>query len=106
MSRVDVLLPAMLHNIVGAKKLRVEAATLAGAIEAVFEKAPVLRHHLCEDTGKFRPHVLCFLNEDNTREMKSLNVALKDGDEITFVPAISGGRISRCVLQASLEGRR
>lgn len=91
MSRVDVLLPAMLHNIVGAKKLRIEAATLAGAIEATFAAAPVLRHHLCEENGKLRPHVLCFLNEDNTREMKTLNVPLKDGDEITFVPAISGG---------------
>lgn len=91
MARVDVLLPAMLHNVVGAKKLRVEAATLAAAIEAAFAKAPALRFHLCEDDGRFRPHVLCFLNEDNTREMKSLDVPLKDGDEITFLPAISGG---------------
>ena len=81
----------MLHAVVGSKKLRVEAATLAQAIEAVFVAAPALRFHLCEDTGKFRPHVLCFHNENNTRDMKTLEVALKEGDEIVFVPAISGG---------------
>ena len=88
---VDILIPSMLHAIVGSKKLRVEAATLAEAIEAAFQAAPALRFHLCEDNGKFRPHVLCFHNENNTREMKSLAVALKEGDEIAFVPAISGG---------------
>lgn len=88
---VDILVPSMLHAVVGSKKLRVEAATLAEAIEAAFVAAPVLRHHLCEDDGRFRPHVLCFHNENNTREMKSLAVALKEGDEIAFVPAISGG---------------
>lgn len=81
----------MLHSSVGAKKLRVEAATLAEAIEAAFLASPVLRHHLCEDSGKFKPHVLCFLNENNTRDMKSLNVPLREGDEIVYLPAISGG---------------
>lgn len=95
MARVDVLLPAMLHNVVGAKKLRVEAGTLAAAIAAAFDRAPALRFHLCEDDGRFRPHVLCFLNDTNTREMKSLDVAVKEGDEITFLPAISGGRAPR-----------
>ncbi|MCE9584458.1 MAG: MoaD/ThiS family protein [Planctomycetes bacterium] len=90
---VDVVIPSMLHASVGAKKLRVEATTLAEAIEAAFLARPVLRHHLCEDTGKLRPHVLCFLNDTNTRDMKTLAVALKDGDEIVFVPAISGGAV-------------
>lgn len=97
MPRADVHFPAMLHAIVGAKKLRVEAATLAGAIEAAFAKAPALRFHLCGDGGRFRPHVLCFHNETNTRELDSLDVPLKDGDEITFLPAISGGRVPSVV---------
>ena len=91
LTAVDVVIPSMLHNVVGSKKLRVEAATLAGAIEAAFLAAPALRFHLCEPSGKFRPHVLCFLNEDNTRDMATLDVPLKDGDEVVFVPAISGG---------------
>jgi molybdopterin synthase sulfur carrier subunit len=91
MPRVDVVIPSMLHAAVGAKKLRVEAGTLGEAIEAAFLAAPVLRHHLCEDSGKLRPHVLCFHNDTNTRDMKTLAVPLKEGDEIVFVPAISGG---------------
>ncbi|NUN48869.1 MAG: MoaD/ThiS family protein [Candidatus Brocadiae bacterium] len=89
---VDVVIPAMLHAVVGARKLRVEGGTLAEGIEAAFLAAPVLRWHLCEDSGKFRPHVLCFHNEVNTRDMPSLDVPLRAGDEIVFLPAISGGR--------------
>jgi len=88
---IDVVLPSVLHLVVGAKRLRVEAATLADAIEEAFLAAPALRFHLCEDSGKFRPHVLCFHNETNTRDLKTLDVALREGDEIVFVPAISGG---------------
>lgn len=88
---VDVLIPGMLHAVVGSTRLRVEAATLAKAIEEAYRLAPALRFHLCEDTGEFRPHVLCFHNERNTRELKSLDVPLREGDEIAFLQAISGG---------------
>ena len=97
MSRVavEVLIPSMLHAVVGSKRLRVEAATLAEAVEAAFRAVPALRFHLCEDDGRFRPHVLCFLNDCNTRDMKNLNVPLNTGDEVAFVAAISGGAVIR-----------
>lgn len=91
MPSVPVHLPAPLHSVAGAKRLRVEAATLQGALDAAFAAVPALRYHLCDDAGKLRMHVLCFLNDRNTREMATLDVPLADGDEITFVPAISGG---------------
>jgi molybdopterin converting factor small subunit len=88
---VNVLLPSMMHIVAGATKVRVEGATLREALEAVYQEHPALRFHLCEDDGRFRPHVLCFLNDTNTRDMKSFDAVLKDGDEIAIVPAISGG---------------
>lgn len=88
---VAVLIPGMLQAVAGAARLRVQAATLAEAIEEAYRVVPALRFHLCEDDGAFRPHVLCFHNEKNTRELKSLDVPLRAGDEIAFVQAISGG---------------
>jgi len=88
---VTVLLPGMLQAVAGTAKLRVEATTLADALEEAYRQVPALRFHLCEDTGAFRMHVLCFHNGANTREMKSLDVPLAEGDEIAFVQAVSGG---------------
>jgi molybdopterin converting factor small subunit len=91
MARVTVVLPKMLAQAHGAGRVSVEAPTLGAALEAMFAEAPALRFHLCEESGRFRTHVLCFLNSTNSRELASLDVPLKDRDEITFVQAISGG---------------
>jgi molybdopterin converting factor small subunit len=88
---VDVHLPGMLVAVAGRRVLRVRAATLAEAIEALFREVPALRFHLCEDDGAFRHHVLCYLNDTSTREMKELGAELKEGDRVTFVQALSGG---------------
>ncbi len=89
--KASILLPGMLHAIAGTSRVQVEAATLAGALEELYRQIPALRHHLCEDSGRFRMHVLCFHNGQNTREMRNLDVSLRDGDEIAFLQAISGG---------------
>ena len=75
----------------GKTCLRLEARTLKGALEEAYRELPALRFHLCEDSGEFRVHVLCFHNGNNTRDMRSMDVALKAGDEIAIVQAISGG---------------
>jgi molybdopterin converting factor small subunit len=52
---------------------------------------PALRVHLCDESGKFRPHVLCFLNEVNTRWLDGADPRLQQGDRITILQAVSGG---------------
>lgn len=88
MARVTVVLPKVLEESIGATRLRVEAATVGGALEAAYRRHPALRFHLCEDSGAFRVHVLCFHNGARPR---SLDAPLADGDEIEIVQAISGG---------------
>lgn len=91
MPRVKVVLPVMLADVLGARSLEVDAATVAGALEAAYARLPVLRHHLCEDDGTFRTHVLCAHNGVSTRETGGLGGRLEDGDEIRILQAISGG---------------
>ena len=62
-----------------------------GAMEQAYQKYPALRMHLLDESGAFRTHILCFVNDVNTREVASVDVPLKDGDEIKIVQAISGG---------------
>ena len=45
--------------------------------------------HLLDEQGSLRPHVLCFHNGESNRELA--DKALADGDEITFLQAVSGG---------------
>ncbi len=85
---VKITLPRVLHDAVGASSVRVQAASLRQAFEEAYRKIPALRFQLCVDDGTFRAHVLCFLNGEN---MHSLDVPVRDGDEISILQAVSGG---------------
>ena len=89
--RVSVLFPGLVAQATGVSQAHVEAATLREAIDTALATAPALRHHLCEDDGRFRTHVLCFHNGTSTRTLASLDVPLKEDDVITFAQAVSGG---------------
>ncbi len=92
MAAVTVLLPSMLVDVVGcARELSIEAATLDGALARLTELHPALKTHLFDESGRFRQHVLCFHNDDNTRWRPDLSAPLVDGDTIRILQAVSGG---------------
>jgi molybdopterin synthase sulfur carrier subunit len=41
--------------------------------------------------GKLRRFVNVYVNEEDVRFMKNENTEVKDGDEVSIVPAIAGG---------------
>ena len=92
MPRVTVDLPSLLAEVIaGQATLTVEADTLGQALERAFAQVPTLRGNLYDESGKFRPHVLCFLNDVNSRWLEDLDRPLQDGDCITILQAVSGG---------------
>lgn len=91
MPRVTIDLPSLLAGVTGERSLTVEADTLNQALERAFVQAPTLRGHLYDESGGFRRHVLCFLNETNTRWFEDLDRPLREGDCITILQAVSGG---------------
>ncbi len=92
MACVTVLLPSMLVDAAGcARELSIEAATLEDALARLTELHPNLRVHLFDESGRFRRHVLCFHNDENTRWRGDLSAPLADGDTIRILQAVSGG---------------
>ena len=88
---VTMRLPPLLRQVAGKHILELNASTLVSALEEAYDKIPALRHHMCQESGEFRKHVLCFYNGNNTKDMPSLDIPLSDGDEIEIAQAISGG---------------
>ena len=76
---------------VGFDRLPVSGATLGEALEAAYRAHPRLRHHLAQDSGELRPHVLCLLNGENVPRDEIATTPLHDGDELLLHQAISGG---------------
>jgi molybdopterin synthase sulfur carrier subunit len=91
MARVMLELPSLLRNVLAEGSLTVDGSTLEEALEDAYAKLPGLRVHLCDESGRFRKHVLCFVNDVNTRWLDVANPSLRDGDCITILQAVSGG---------------
>ena len=94
MPKVTVMLPSLLARFAeGEREVAVEAETVGGALERLFELHESLRLHVVDERGTFRQHVLCFHNDTNTRwgEDDALQHAVADGDTVTLMQAVSGG---------------
>jgi molybdopterin synthase sulfur carrier subunit len=59
--------------------------------EALEKKYPGIKDRICDETGKIRRFVNVYLNEEDIRFLKQEQTTLKDGDEVSIVPAIAGG---------------
>lgn len=73
-------------------KAAVEAA--GGTVQAVLndlgQKYPGISARLFEN-GQVRRFVNVYLNDEDIRYLDSLNTPVKDGDELSIIPAVAGG---------------
>jgi molybdopterin converting factor small subunit len=90
MPRVTVEIPSMLAGAAGgARRHEAEGATWQAALADLFARHPALKVHVLDEQGTLRPHVLCFVDDRNTRWDESQPLA--EGSRITILQAVSGG---------------
>jgi molybdopterin converting factor small subunit len=90
--KASLELPSLIASVLGGvRTITVEGDTLRAALEDAFRQQPALRVRLCDESGRFRQHVLCFHNDVSTRWMEDLDGPIRDGDIITILQAVSGG---------------
>jgi len=68
------------------------AATVGAAVEELSRRFPGLRERLLDDKGALRRYVNLFRNDTDVRGAGGLEAKLNDGDRLSVVPAIAGGR--------------
>ena len=70
----------------------VKAGSIADALSGLVSQHPDLRRHLYTDEGKLRAFVNVYLNDEDVRYLQKEATAVTDGDTISIVPSIAGGR--------------
>ncbi len=70
----------------------VEAAgtTVKALLDHLGQKHPGITGRLFEN-GQVRRFVNIYLNDEDIRYLDNLNTAVKDGDEVSIIPAVAGG---------------
>lgn len=75
----------------GAGELRLTAGTVREALAELERTQPILYRNVCDETGAVRRHLNIFVNTSHVRDLGGIDTALSAGDEITILPAVSGG---------------
>lgn len=76
------------------KKDTVEVAgkTVAEGLANLTARHAELRRHLFTDDGKLRAFVNIYLNDEDIRYLEKENTPVKEGDSLSIVPSVAGGR--------------
>jgi len=87
-----VRIPTPLRKLTNNEELvEVNAGTIGDAIVELQSRYPGIKDRLIDETGAIRRFVNVYVNEEDIRFLENQKTALKDGDEISIIPAIAGG---------------
>jgi molybdopterin synthase sulfur carrier subunit len=93
---ISVRIPTPLRKFTGgAESVTASGATVAAVVQDVESRHPGLKERICDDAGKVRRFVNVYVNGEDIRFLGSLDTPVKEGDEISIVPAIAGGTHAR-----------
>jgi molybdopterin synthase sulfur carrier subunit len=88
----NVRIPTPLRKLTNDKELvEINAATIGDAITELQTRFPGIKERLIDETGAVRRFVNVYVNEEDIRFLQNQQTKLKDGDEISIIPAIAGG---------------
>jgi sulfur-carrier protein len=89
---VKVRIPTPLRKLTNEQELvQVDAKTVAEAFTQLQGQFPGIQERLVDEKGDVRRFVNVYVNEEDIRFLENQNTPIKDGDEISIIPAIAGG---------------
>ncbi len=92
---IQVRIPTPLRKLTGgAESVTASGSTIAAVVQDLESRHPGLKDRICDPEGKVRRFVNVYVNGDDIRFQSNLDTPVKDGDEISIVPAIAGGRLA------------
>ncbi len=90
---VLVRIPTPLRSLTkGAAEVQAAGDTVDDVIQDLERQYPGLKERLVEDGGQLRRFINVYVNQEDIRFLQGAKTTLKQGDEVSIVPAIAGGR--------------
>ena len=89
---ITVRIPTPLRRLTdGADSVETDSANIQNTIENLEQKYPGIRERLIDDSGELHRFVNIYVNGEDIRFVDGLKTNIKDGDEVSIVPAVAGG---------------
>jgi MoaD family protein len=90
---VKVIIPTPLQKLTkNQADVEANGSNIRELIDDLEKNFPGLKERICDETGKIRRFINIYVNEEDVRFLKQDETLLKDGDEVSIIPAIAGGQ--------------
>ncbi len=87
-----IVIPTALRQYAGGTAaVDVQGATVGEVLGSLTTQHPELKKHLYDAGGKLRSFVNVYVNDEDIRHQQQENTPIKEGDDISIIPAIAGG---------------
>ena len=80
-----------LQRYLDVPECEVEATTVRGALDAVFQENPRLKGYVLDDQGRLRQHVAIFINGQMIEDRLQMSDSIQPESELFVMQALSGG---------------
>ena len=87
--RIHIPTPMRQHT-EGHAVVESNGGTVQAALDDLGRKFPGVHQRLFEN-GQVRRFINVYLNDEDIRYLENLSTAVKDGDELSIIPAVAGG---------------
>ena len=89
---VKVRVPTPLMKLTNNQaEVSADGATIADILNNLESQFAGIKERICEENGTPRRFINIYLNEEDIRFLDGEKTKIKDGDEVSIIPAIAGG---------------
>jgi len=89
---IKVRIPTPLMKLTdNQSEVSAEGGTIADIINNLENQFNGIKDRICEENGSPRRFINIYINEEDIRFLEGEKTTVKDGDEISIIPAIAGG---------------
>ena len=89
---IKVRIPTPLMKLTdNQSEVSAEGETISDIINNLENQFNGIKARICEENGAPRRFINIYINEEDIRFLEGEKTAVKDGDEISIIPAIAGG---------------
>src|SRR5438876_749737 len=104
---VTVYVPTPLRKVTGGQsKLTASGRTVRELLDGLERTHSGIRQQLCDETGEVRSFINIFVNGTEIRQLEGLSTPVQDGDEVSIIPAMAGGRGKSVARKAKTPASR
>jgi molybdopterin synthase sulfur carrier subunit len=89
---VSVRVPTILRPYTkGVSEVSAEGATLTEVLDSLDTSYPGIKGRVLDESGELRRFVNVYVDDDDVRFAEGLQTAIKDGGQVSIIPAVAGG---------------